>query len=119
MSFNGKVEWFDFPVTSFDQSKAFFGELAGWKIEAMDENYAMIKAGEEVIGGLRRSDKVDPGSEGTVLYITVDDLPAAINRARTLKAQLLGEVVQVEGAGSFQLFKDLDGNTLALWVHSQ
>ena len=119
MSSAGKIEWFDIPVTEFSKAKAFYGELVGWKIQPMEDQYQLIQVGDNMIGGLRKTSKVEVGQESTVLYINVENLSDAITRAKNLGAPLIGDVVKVDDNGSFQLFKDPDGNIHALWENIQ
>jgi predicted enzyme related to lactoylglutathione lyase len=84
----------------------------------MQENYLMIQVGENMIGGLRESKGSTP-ADGPVIYLTVDKLDPAVERAKQLGAELVGEKVVIgEDDGVFHWFRDLDKNLVALWAQN-
>lgn len=118
----GKSSWFDIPVTDFRKSQEFYGELFGWNFMTEQENYAVIKVGEDLIGGLRQATEasiVGPkqNNDSPTIYITVDNIDEARNLAKKLGAQLIGDKVSTgENCGEFQLFLDIDQNVMAMFA---
>ena len=114
----GNVVWFDLAVTDFNKAKIFYSELFGWKFEPMGDSYLMITAGKEMIGGLRKAKTVRASTDAPVLYIGVDKLDSALERAKRLGGTLMGEKVKTGDEGVYHLFKDADHNVVGIWAKS-
>ena len=92
----------------------FYGQVFGWAIEPMGENYALFKTGERGEGGFTPP---MPGLEhGVCIYIKVDDIDAMLatitsagGKAVTPKTKISDEY------GYYGLFKDPHGNVIGLW----
>lgn len=75
----------------------------------------MIKVGSETIGGIRKDKKFEPAL-GFTPYFEVPSVKEGAAMVKKAGGTLIGENVAIEGGyGHFQVFKDLDGNTLSLW----
>jgi uncharacterized protein len=64
----------------------------------------------------RRNDETP--MEGPTLwipYVAVDDIAAATQNARSLGANIIGDVREVTGAGSLSIFIDPTGGVTGLW----
>src|SRR5438552_15678562 len=72
--------------TDVDKSKAFYKELFDWQYEEMSMpgmNYTIIKVGEGTGGGMMKNPM--PGASSMWMpYVLVDDVKAAINKAKSL-----------------------------------
>jgi predicted enzyme related to lactoylglutathione lyase len=104
-------------ATDVSKAKAFYGKMFDWKLEDMDMGYmtyTMIKVGEGTGGGLMKNPMPNATSMW-VVYVNVDDLKAATNKAKSLGAQLVKDVTEVKGAGSFTIITDPTGAMLGLW----
>ena len=103
--------------TDVDKAKAFYGKLFDWQLEDMpmgDMTYTMIKVGEGTGGGLMKNPM--PGAPSMwMAYVLVDDLKAAIGKAKSLGATVMKDVTEVAGAGSFSIVTDPTGAMLGLW----
>jgi predicted enzyme related to lactoylglutathione lyase len=99
------------------KAKAFYGKLFDWKLEDMqmpDMTYTMIKVGEGTGGGLMKNPM--PGAPSMwVAYVEVADVAAATAKAKSLGAQVVKDVADVQGAGSFSIITDPTGAMLGLW----
>jgi predicted enzyme related to lactoylglutathione lyase len=120
---NGDVCWFDIPVTDFEVAKSFYGELLGWKFEAMGDpkniEYWLIKIGDKTAGGFRKPQGTLKETDSPTIYFSVDKLDPAILRAKKLGATLVGERVDIgNNMGSFQWMRDHSKNLVAIWAHS-
>jgi predicted enzyme related to lactoylglutathione lyase len=72
------VHW-EIPATDVKKSAEFYGKLFGWKTQQFDPNYVMFEVEDGVGGGIARVEKIpEPCID---LYISVDDIPAALNKA--------------------------------------
>ncbi|NEK56530.1 VOC family protein [Geodermatophilus sabuli] len=110
-----------FEVTSQDSERAqgFYGAMFGWQVSGTEEfgGYGLVDtgAGEEAIGG--GIGPVEQGdSPGVRIYVRVDDLEAALQRAEDLGgARLVPPTDLPSGYGRFAMFADPDGNAVGLW----
>ena len=117
MNKKGTVCWFDLPVSNFNKSKGFYGELLGWSFVPMNDEYIIIQAEEDMIGGLKKAPKPVNKGESPVMYFTVDTLAPAVEKAKQLGAELVGETVVIDNDhGTFHWIKDHDKNLIALWA---
>jgi predicted enzyme related to lactoylglutathione lyase len=119
----GEIIWFDIPVKDFDTSKAFYGELLGWKFKPMGDdknsNYWMIEVGKDTIGGLRECEEPLKKTDCPIIYFGVPKLDTFVSRAKKLGGTLVGDRVDIPGdMGSFHWLRDPDGNLIALWAQS-
>ena len=81
----------------------------------MGTDYWAVKAGGEVIGGLQKKAAATPGN-GVLAYFTVPSVKEGKSVISKAGGKLIGDNVEIgSDHGYFQLFTDLDGNTLALW----
>ncbi len=104
---------------------SFYEGLLGWAYRQMENSplsdYAMIDAGGLLIGGLRRVPMQARTSiselSSPVLYFSVQDLEAKIQRAKDLGAELVGSIVRLgNDRGRYQWVKDREGNLIGLWA---
>lgn len=104
-------------ATDVGKAKTFYGKMFDWKLEDMDMGdmtYTMIKVGEGTGGGLMKNPMPNATSMW-VAYVNVDDLKAATNKAKSIGAELVKDVTEVKGAGSFTIIIDPTGAMLGLW----
>ncbi len=114
----GEFVWFDIPVKNLIKSKNFYSKLLGWKFQPMGEEYLMIKAGKELIGGLRIREGKAVMGETPVMYFAVPKLSLSTVIAKKLGATLIGKRVDIpDGMGCFQLLRDHDKNLFGIWSH--
>ena len=105
-------------TTDLTRAKAFYGKLFDWTLEEMPMqqggSYTLIKVGEGTGGGMMKHPM--PGAASAWLaYVLVDDIAAATRKAQSLGATIVREVTEIPGIGSFSIFTDPTGATLALW----
>lgn len=98
----------------------FYSQLFGWSVSADPSwgAYALIDTqagGEALGGGIGKAER--PEDKGVKIYVRVDDLAAALDRAEQLGGSRLIEPTPLpEGYGTFAMFTDPDGNTVGLWA---
>jgi hypothetical protein len=104
-------------TTDVAKAKAFYGELFDWKLDETpmpEGTYTLIRVGEGTGGGIMKHPM--PGAPSTWLaYVLVDDLAAATAKAASLGANVIKNVTEVTGAGSFSIIMDPTGAVLGLW----
>ncbi len=118
----GNLCWFDIPVSNFEKSISFYGEIFNWSFIPMGDDYRLIQVGDKMIGGLRKA-KAEKRVEADypVLYFVVEDMDATAERVTSLGGKLIGEKVLInEGEdGCHYYFSDLDQNIISLWAQCE
>jgi uncharacterized protein len=104
-------------TTDVKKAKDFYSKLFDWKLEDMDSpggGYTLIKVGEGTGGGMMKNPI--PGAPSFWLaYVLVDDIQAATKKAKSLGANVMKDVTEIPGVGSFSVLGDPTGAHLALW----
>lgn len=105
-------------TTDIDTAKTFYGALFDWKLEDVPMgpggSYTMIKPGEGTGGGMMKHPV--PGAPSSWLaYVAVDDIAAATQKAKSLGATVMMDVMEVMGAGWMSVIIDPTGAALGLW----
>jgi predicted enzyme related to lactoylglutathione lyase len=107
------------PVTHFEIGAAdhrklveFYGQLFGWELQEVSEGYTLIdtRGGRGLNGGIGRSNTGEPWA---TFYVQVDDLQAALDRARELGGRTVLGVTELPGM-AFAMFDDPDGLLVGL-----
>jgi uncharacterized protein len=99
------------------KAKTFYSTLFDWKLEDMpmaDTTYTMIKVGEGTGGGMMKN-PIPGAPSAWMAYVLVDDVKAATAKAKSLGANVMKDVTEVMGAGSFSIITDPTGAMLGLW----
>ena len=109
-----KVTWFEMAGGDGKKLQKFYGELFGWKIDANNPmNYGMIEASDAGVGGGVGPAGPDGGSHLTV-YVAVDDLQAALDKAEKLGGKTVNPPMQVPDGPELAHFTDPEGNFVGL-----
>ena len=104
-------------TTDLDQAKGFYTKLFDWSLQDApmpDGNYTLIQVGQGTGGGMMKHPM--PGAPSMWLpYVEVDDIAASTQKAKSLGAKIIRDVLEVPGAGSLSIFQDPTGAVLGLW----
>lgn len=102
------------------QSKEFYGALFDWQLEdtpmgdGSNGSYTMIKVGDGVGGGMMKH--TEPGAPSMwIPYVSVDDVPASVAKARSLGAEIVCDTFEVPDCGWFGIIKDPAGAVIGFW----
>jgi predicted enzyme related to lactoylglutathione lyase len=100
------------------KAKSFYQSMFSWTLNDVDmgggHTYTMINVGEGTGGGMMQHPM--PGEPSMWLpYVQVDDIMAATEKAKSLGATIVRDVMDVMGAGKLSIFRDPTGATLGLW----
>ena len=83
----------------------------------MGEGHEMILVTGKTIGGLRQAELKRVEADSPVIYLVVDGIDSATNKASELGAEIVGEKVVInENDGLFQWVRDHDKNLISLWA---
>jgi predicted enzyme related to lactoylglutathione lyase len=104
-------------TTDVEKSKAFYTKLFAWKLEDMpmpNGTYTLIKVDEGTGGGIMKHPM--PGAPSMWLaYVLVDDIKASTEKAKSLGATVIKDVMEVPGAGWLSIIQDPTGAVLGMW----
>jgi uncharacterized protein len=102
-------------TTDLPKAKDFYKKLFDWKLEDMPGgDYTMIAVGEGTGGGMMKNPI--PGAPSFWLaYVLVDDIQASTKKAKSLGANVMKDVTEIPGYGSFSVLADPTGAHFALW----
>ncbi len=104
-------------TSDVDKAKAFYGKLFDWKLEDVpmgDGAYTIIGVESGTGGGITKHPMAG-APPAWLAYVNVDDIAASTAKAKTLGADILQDITEVPGMGSFSIFRDPTGAVLALW----
>jgi predicted enzyme related to lactoylglutathione lyase len=105
-------------TTDIEKAKSFYSRMFNWELEDVPMGpggqYTMIKPGNGTGGGMLPHPQ--PGAPSAWLpYVEVQDVAAALAKAKSLGAKVMVDVTEVPGAGWMGIFVDPTGATLAVW----
>lgn len=105
-------------TTDLAKAKNFYGKLFDWQLEDVPMGdlgtYTMIRVGNGTGGGIMKHPMPDAPSSW-LAYVSVDDVNASTQKAKSLGATVLKDVTEVPGAGWFSIIVDPTGAALGLW----
>lgn len=107
----GKFVWFELVSKDVAQAKAFYGEVLGWKSEAVSMGsfeYEMIKAGSVTVGGYAPRKAAGAAPHWTS-YVSVDDVDAAAQRVVAKGGKILDAAMDIPGVGRMARVADAQG----------
>ncbi len=108
--------WHDLNTKDLDGSKKFYGEIFNWKFDSSDNGpYLHIKAGDEMIGGIRKMDANEPGPTSWLGYVVVDDVEATVATILIAKGKVIVPLQNIENVGTFAVTADPSGGVFAPW----
>ena len=109
------------PVVHFEiggrdssKSKEFYATLFGWSIEEMGPAMMVSTGADSGIGGHLSALGHEPHNYVTI-YAQVDDIPATLEKAKSLGGDVMVPETEVPGMGYFAWMTDIDGNIIGLW----
>lgn len=104
--------WFDNMTAHSAETVQFLQDMFGWQAKDIGTMTFLTEGGSDMPFA-SACDTVQ-GISGWVPYIEVDDLPAAVDRARQNGASIIAEDVKGP-AGDASFLRDPGGSALALW----
>lgn len=124
---NTPICWFELPTTNLDRAVAFYERVLGttFRRETCGGHPMAIFAYEENMpgGALVAMPQVEPRDNGTLIYLSVDDLDAALTRVVAAGGHVamprvaLGQAADGKDIGHIALFIDSEGNRVGLHAY--
>jgi len=104
-------------TTDVEKAKGFYTKLFSWKLEDMpmpEGSYTMINVGEGTGGGMMKHPM--PGAPSMWLpYVQVDDIKESTQKAKSLGATVIKDVMEVMDAGWLSIIQDPTGAVIGMW----
>jgi uncharacterized protein len=114
------VLYFEIPVTDMDRAVGFYEALLGVKLERdVVDGYDMAlfpfaEGSPGATGALAKGDVYRPSKDGAIVYFQVDDIRAAVAKAKAMGRPVLYPVKDIGVGGMVAEVEDTEGNRLAL-----
>jgi uncharacterized protein len=106
--------WHDLSTNDVEGAKRFYGETFNWKFDG-DASYWHIKAGDEMIGGMRSLDANEKTPPNWLGYVAVDDVEATVGNIKNAGGQIYMPAKKMENVGTFAVTADPTGAVFAPW----
>ena len=104
-------------TTDLGKAKTFYGKLFDWNMQDTpmpQGSYTMIDVGEGTGGGMMK--QLVPGAPSAWLpYVLVDDIKATTEKAKSLGATVMIDVMEVMNMGWLSIITDPTGAALGFW----
>ncbi len=110
--------WHDLNTKDLDGSKKFYGEIFNWKFDG-DAGYQHIKAGDDMIGGIRPMGPDEHQPTSWLGYIAVDDVAATVASITSANGKVFMPTKKLENVGTFAVTADPTGAVFAPWTSAR
>jgi predicted enzyme related to lactoylglutathione lyase len=114
------VNWFEIPVDDLERAKEFYESVLGVEL-ALNEMgpakmawFPMHQGAPGSTGALVKSEGYTPSHAGTVVYLHVDDVEAALAQVDASGGKTLVPKTGIGEYGFIGQFEDSEGNRVAL-----
>ena len=116
----GKIGWIDLTAGDADALGEFYRAVVGWKSEAVDMNgyqdHCMLAADGAAVAGVCHARGANTGIPAQwLIYITVADLEASLERCGELGGEVVRPPRGLGGMGRFAIVRDPAGAVCALF----
>src|SRR5690348_15525044 len=113
------LSWFEIPAADLNRATRFYQMLVGRELTAAtigSEKLAIFPYARPGVGGcLIAGNGYAPGTTGTLVYLPVDALDAALDRAARAGGKVaLGRTALPDGMGFYAHIVDSEGNRVGL-----
>jgi uncharacterized protein len=106
--------WHDLSTTDVEGAKRFYGEIFNWKFDG-EPSYQHIKAGDEMIGGMRKLGADEKQPPAWLGYIGVDDVAKCVESIKSAGGNVYVPTQVMENVGTFAVTADPTGGVFAPW----
>jgi predicted enzyme related to lactoylglutathione lyase len=108
--------WHDLNTPDAQGAMRFYGELFGWTFEASGNSpYQHIKAGERMIGGIRKTGLDEHAPPHWLAYVGVDDVAATVAAVKEHGGRVYMPTTVMPDVGTFAVVADPSGAVFAPW----
>jgi hypothetical protein len=118
----GRFVWYELATTDPNKAQAFYRDVVGWGAVPYEGGigpYTTWMNGENPVGGLMELS--EPERQGGApphwrAYILTPDVPATVERARQLGANIMEPLIEVPGVGKMAFMTDPQGAMFAVFT---
>lgn len=108
-----KVGWFEIAGSDHKGLQEFYGKMFDWNVDANNPmEYGMVEAADVGLGGGIGGSP--DGNPHVTVYVEVDDLQAALDKAVSLGGKIANPPMDVPDGPSIAHFTDPAGNFVGL-----
>ena len=113
--------WFEIPADDLDRAQRFYEAILAQPLKRERfgaSDIAVFPGGGKpnASGALVRMDDCRPSVQGSIVYLSVDDLDPVLERAQAHGGDtLVGRTALPPGMGYFAQLRDCEGNRVGLW----
>lgn len=117
----GKVAWVDLTVGEAEEVRDFYGEVVGWKNEAVDmggyQDFSMVPPdSKEAVAGICHARGTNSELPPVwMIYILVADLDHSVERCLALGGSVRVQPKQMGASGRYCIIEDPAGAVAALF----
>jgi predicted enzyme related to lactoylglutathione lyase len=116
------LTWFEIPVANLDRAAAFYTKLVARPLKHEvfgGVPHAMFATAETktTVTGALVEDAKRPRGAGVTIYLDVDGVQAAVDRAVAAGGKVIQPTTDIGPFGTIALIADLDGNVVG--VHTE
>jgi predicted enzyme related to lactoylglutathione lyase len=109
-----KVTHFEIIGKDSKKLQDFYASLFGWRVDANNPmNYGMVDPADAGVGGGIGADE-QAGAGYVTVYVEVDDLQAALDKATSLGGATLMPPMDIPGGPQIAKFADPEGHMIGL-----
>lgn len=114
------VNWFEIPTSDLDRAKTFYETVIGVELNRQDVMglpmawFPMTPGAAGSSGALIQQEDYVPSHEGSLVYLSVDDVAAALDRVRSAGGKVITEKMSIGEYGFVGHFEDSEGNRVGL-----
>lgn len=120
---HGAISWSELLTTDVPSAKKFYGEMFGWKFDDMpmeDSTYSVVNTNDDEVAGIMHfPPDAPPMPPNWGIYITVDDVDAAAEKATTLGAKIAMPPQDIPQVGRFCILQDPQGAFISIITYSE
>ena len=113
--------WFEIPTDDLDRAQQFYETVLAQPLQRANfggSDMAVLRGGGKPnsSGALIAMEDCRPSVQGSIVYISVDNLVPVLARAQAHGGDtLVPRTALPEGMGYFAQFRDCEGNRVGLW----
>lgn len=116
----GSIGWIDLTVADASRIRDFYHQVAGWSVSHVPtgdyDNFNMLDAAGAPVAGICHAQGSNTGLPSHwLMYITVTDLEASVERARELGGEILRDVTRMGTLGRYAVIRDPADAVFALF----
>jgi uncharacterized protein len=106
--------WHDLSTNDVEGAKRFYSEIFNWTFDG-DPSYWHIKAGDQMIGGMRQMAANEKQPPAWLGYIAVDDVAKCVESIKGAGGNVYVPTQVLENVGTFAVTADPTGAVFAPW----